>query len=95
MLSILAGRRIQKLLVKNQIQVLHHIPGRIRLKSPFWVNSPIVASVVEELEREPHIISVSYTPAVGTVLVLFEESLSRNYGKLEEWIKKLDLINLS
>jgi hypothetical protein len=87
------AKSIQKLLHKNQIKILHFIPGRIRLQSPLWINeTKILKSLVEELEQEPRILSVIYTKEIGSLLVLYDNSPLDDYTQIEQWLKKADSI---
>jgi hypothetical protein len=88
--NIMIARRIQQLLRKNQIEVLHHLPGRIRLRSPHFKREAAVTRLVEELKQDPKILSVTYTKEVGSLLILFDNSLASDYGQIELWMVKVD-----
>lgn len=91
--NFLIATRIQKLLIKNQIKILHYLPGRIRLKSPLWINKTnIMKCLAEELEKELRILSVTYTKEVGSLLILFDKSPLEDYSLIEHWLKKAEYI---
>jgi hypothetical protein len=91
--NFLMATRIQKLLVKNQIKILHYLPGRIRLKSPLWINKTnMMKCLEEELEKEPRIVSVTYTKELGSLLILFDKSPLKDYSQIEHWLKKAEYI---
>ncbi len=88
--NIIIARRIQQLLRKNQIEVLHHLPGRIRLRSPLFKRELAVTRLVEELAQDPKILSVTYTKETGSLLIQFDNSLANDYGQIELWLLKMD-----
>jgi hypothetical protein len=91
--NFLVATRIQKLLIKNQIKILHFSSGRIRLKSPLWINKTnLKKRLVEELEKEPRILSVTYTKEVGSLLIIFDKSPLEDYSQIEHWLKKAEYI---
>jgi hypothetical protein len=92
--NLFIATRIQKLLLKNKIKVMHFNPGRIRVKSSLWVNKPNMKRLVEELEQDPKIYSVTYTEEVGSLLILFDKSILNDYSQIEKWLKKAESINL-
>jgi hypothetical protein len=90
--NLMIVTRMQKLLIKNQIKIVHYIPGRIRLKSPLWINQASVNRLVEELEKEPKIISVNYTKETGSLLIQFDKSPVNDFSLIELWLKKAEYI---
>lgn len=84
-------KRIHKLLINNKIQVLHFLPGRIRLSSPIWIKNPkIVEYLIAELEREPRIESATYTKETGTLLILYDKSPLQELSQIEQWLEKAE-----
>jgi hypothetical protein len=91
--NLLVVKRIQQLLIKNQIKIIHSLPGRIRLKSPLWLNNTNnMRRLVEELQKEPKILSVSYTKETGSLLILFDNTPLDDYSQIEQWLKKAEMI---
>jgi hypothetical protein len=94
--NLMVATRIQKILIKNQIKVVHFLPGRIRLKSPFWFNNTNkMMHLVEELEKEPKILSVTYTKETGSLLIQFDKTPLKDYSQIEQWLKKAEAITHS
>jgi hypothetical protein len=94
--NFIIATRIQKLLIKNQIKIVHYLPGRIRLKSPLWLNKKnIMNRLVDELEQEPRILFVTYTKETGSLLVVFEKTPLEDYSQIEQWLKKAETITHS
>jgi hypothetical protein len=90
--NLMIATRIQKLLIKNQIKIVHYMPGRIRLKSPIWKNQDVINSLVDELEKESKILSVVYTKETGSLLIQFDKSPVEDYSQIELWLKKAEYI---
>jgi hypothetical protein len=91
--KFLIAKRIQKILVNNQIKIIHYLPGRIRLKSPLWLNkAKFMNYLVEELEKEPRIHSAKYTGETGSLLILFDITPLDDYSQIEQWLKKVESI---
>ena len=83
--------RLKKLLVKNKIQVLHYLPGRVRLSSPLWMQNPgLVKGLIDELEREPRIKSVTFTKETGSLLILYDNTPLDELSQIELWLKKAE-----
>ncbi|MCA1065799.1 hypothetical protein QTG56_22090 [Rossellomorea sp. AcN35-11] len=87
-------RRIEKMLSRYQIKVMHFIPGRVRLSSPYWEgNSKIVASLLPILQLEQHIQSVRHTSETGTILVEYKTNADVNEEQIEEWIQTVQRVH--
>jgi hypothetical protein len=94
--NFMVATRIQKILIKNQIKVVHFLPGRIRLKSPFWLNkTKRMKHLIEELEKEPKIFSATYTKETGSLLIKFDKTPLEDYLQIEQWLKKAETITQS
>jgi hypothetical protein len=90
--NLMIATRIQTVLIKNQIKIVHYMPGRIRLKSPLWVNQENINRLIEELEKEPKILSVTYSKEIGSLLIQFDKSPINDYSLIELWLKKAEYI---
>ncbi|MBM4764530.1 HMA2 domain-containing protein [Bacillus sp. B15-48] len=81
-------KRIEKMLSRYQIKVMHYIPGRIRLACPYWAgDSKIVKELLPILNEEDRIQSVKHTSETGTVLVEFDNSSLVSEEQIETWIQ--------
>jgi hypothetical protein len=90
--NLMIATRIQTILIKNQIQIVHYMPGRIRLKSPLWINKASNNRLVEELKKESKILSVTYTKETGSLLIQFDKTPLIDYSLIELWLKKAEFI---
>jgi hypothetical protein len=87
-------KRIERMLSRYQIKVMHFIPGRIRLSSPYWEgNSKIVQGLLPILEAEDRIRFVKHTPETGTILVEFDTSPDVNEKQIEIWIQTVQRVH--
>ncbi|CRK81433.1 HMA2 domain-containing protein [Neobacillus massiliamazoniensis] len=87
--------RIQKMLKRHCIEIVHYIPGRIRLQSIFWKNNyDTVGQLICHFENEARIYSVQYTPETGSLVFTYDGSLADNVKLLEAWAEKIERILL-
>ncbi|TWH46166.1 HMA2 domain-containing protein [Sporomusa sp. KB1] len=70
----------KKKLFLQQIQVLHYMPGRVRLQSQYVINNPeIVRQVSLHLKTMPEIKQFTINSATGSILIQYSpEDVSRN-----------------
>ncbi|QHE51552.1 HMA2 domain-containing protein [Pontibacillus sp. HMF3514] len=91
--KLLLTRRIKDLLEKNQITILHYIPGRVRLCSPLWKQHPeIITRLIFECKNENRIRSVTYSNETGSLLVKFDATPVTDLYQIEMWIETLGSI---
>ncbi|MCP3033345.1 hypothetical protein LF817_18635 [Halobacillus sp. A1] len=84
--KIIFMKRLEKMLATYQIKIMHFIPGRVRISSPYWEgNSKIVSQLVPLLELEPKILSVRHTSETGTILVEYDPSPEVDEKQIEQW----------
>jgi hypothetical protein len=76
----------------HQVQVLHYIPGRVRLYSRHLVHNPELADAVSDyLQAIPEIRSFTVNPATGSVLIQYSpEDISGNpfLREVDEFVRK-------
>lgn len=79
-----------------RLQVIHILPGRIRLKVPALKADPVRARAVQErIAPKAGIRKVEVNPATGSVLVFFDESIGlASLGSLQELFPSLSLTEL-
>jgi len=78
------------------LQVIHVLPGRLRLKVPALKADPIRARAVQErIAPQAGIRKVEVNPATGSVLVFYDESAGlAPLGSLQELFPSLSLTEL-
>ncbi len=89
--DLAVANRVRKLLSKNQIEVAHYIPGRLRLKSPVWKKQgERFRQFISEIEQGAGIQSVTYTPETGSLLVLFDPVVLNDLQTIETWLSRAE-----
>lgn len=92
--NVLVLSRMKKALSRSNIEIIHYIPGRIRLKCLSWrgPHSPSKL-VVTRLKDEPRINSISWTEETGSLLIEFDKSVLEDVGLLEQWINEIERLS--
>ena len=91
--EFIINKQIERKLKQYDIRLVHHIPGRIRLQSPRWVNnSELVGRIVYELQSQPIIYNVQSTLITGSLLITYDAQVEANVQDLELWIQILDQV---
>ncbi|MBN8211144.1 hypothetical protein JI666_20710 [Bacillus sp. NTK071] len=87
-------RRLEKMLSNYQINVMHYIPGRIRISSPYWTgNSKIIETLMPILKMEDKILSVRHTPETGTLLVEYDATPDVQSAQIEAWFELVQKVH--
>lgn len=77
---------IQSFSKKHGLEILHFLPGRIRVKILDWKSrEEKLNSLLKEMESDPDISSVSFTPETGTLLVTFRKEAIADKDSLRRW----------
>ncbi|WP_027954572.1 hypothetical protein [Halobacillus kuroshimensis] len=85
--QVLFLKRLEKMLGSYRIDVLHFIPGRVRLSSPYWEGrSKIITRLIPLLELENKIYTVKHTPETGTLLVEYDPDPNVGEKQIENWL---------
>ncbi|OEH85239.1 hypothetical protein BHU72_06445 [Desulfuribacillus stibiiarsenatis] len=91
--NVILANRIRKILSRNNIDIAHLIPGRLRLKCTGWQDKEDrIYQFLQELEKEPKIESAQYTPETGSLLILFDKSLLQEIQIIEKWLTRAEQI---
>ncbi|MBY0123764.1 HMA2 domain-containing protein [Bacillus sp. S/N-304-OC-R1] len=86
--------RMNKILKKHSIEVIHNIPGRIRLRSVFWKsNTELVNKLIKHFENDPAIYSISYTAETGSLLITYDSSPIDHMKQLEAWMEQIEWLS--
>ncbi|MBH0229759.1 HMA2 domain-containing protein [Halobacillus yeomjeoni] len=79
-------KKLDKMLSNYHIKIMHYIPGRVRLSSPYWTgNSKIIDHLKPLLELERKILSVNHTKETGTLLVEYDPTPDVDEKQIEQW----------
>ena len=86
-------KHVERKLGKYDIQLVHFIPGRIRLQSPQWKkNVTLSEKVVKELQAQPFVFSVQQTLVTGSLVITYDASYLTNIHELDTWFQVLDQV---
>ncbi|MFJ5714091.1 HMA2 domain-containing protein [Neobacillus sp. NPDC093127] len=89
------ANRMKKVLKRHAIEIAHQIPGRIRLKSPNWKNSPhIVNQLINQFKHETRIFSIDYTAETGSLLITYDYSPIDHIKQLEAWVEQIESVSI-
>ena len=91
--NLVLAKRIKGFLTKNRIQIMHFVPGRIRLKLPDCLDQVELDRFMQELESEENIHSVSFTPETRSLLVQYNDTVVNDLQLMDTWLKKAEKIN--
>src|SRR3954470_3757036 len=84
---------IRRRMEKYGIQMVHFIPGRIRLQSFRWkTNVALFENVVKELQAQPMVFSVQPTLITGSLIITYDASYMTNLQELDSWFRVLDQV---
>ncbi len=80
------NKNIERILLPYGVQVVHFIPGRLRVKLHNWKSREVLLTcLIEELRMDKSVASVHFTRESGTALILYDHS-SVNGETLKRWI---------
>ncbi|MEI2428136.1 HMA2 domain-containing protein, partial [Priestia megaterium] len=83
----------EKKLNKLQINLVHFIPGRMRLRSTIWKdNSNLVELIILNLKSQPLVYDAVFTPDTGSLLITYKASHITNNKEIEEWFHLIEQI---
>lgn len=87
-------RKLEKMLSNYQIKVMHFMPGRVRLSSPYWTgDSKIINHLTPMLELERKILAVKHTPETGTLLVEYDPTPDVDEKQIERWFETVQRVH--
>ena len=84
--EMIIRKNIEKALAPYGIQLVHFIPGRLRIKLNGWKEREVLlASLIEELKMDKSVRSIQFTKETGTALIYYDHS-SVNEETLKRWM---------
>jgi hypothetical protein len=76
-----------------QIELVHFIPGRIRLRSTVWKeNKRLVELIISNLKSQVLVYDALFTPDTGSLLITYNASHMTNNKEIEEWFQLIEQI---
>ena len=83
-------KKIERKLNRFNIQIVHFIPGRIRLKSVLWMNDEALLELLKNrIKQEPIIRSVDYNPVSGSIVIEFRKEENITLSSINSWIEEM------
>ena len=76
-ISLIGNFVLNKLSTLN-VNVVHAMPGRVRLQSNAWKNEHVSAVLVDALQQHPLIAEAGCSPVTGSVVIHFKEARLTN-----------------
>ncbi|MFP7733369.1 HMA2 domain-containing protein [Priestia aryabhattai] len=84
---------VERKLHKLQINLVHFIPGRIRLRSIVWKeNKKLVELIILNLKSQVLVYDAVFTPDTGSLLITYNVSHMTNNKEIEEWFQLIERI---
>ncbi|MGE7768317.1 HMA2 domain-containing protein [Peribacillus sp. NPDC096540] len=84
-------KHVERKLGKYGIQLVHFIPGRIRLQSAEWKeNDNLVDKITKKLQAQPFVFFIQSTKETGSLVITYDASYITNMKELEAWFGILD-----
>lgn len=79
-------QKVRSLLEHYQIEVLHHTPGRIRVRVKSWKeNKSLLMRLLNDIETDAAIKSVVFTEETGSILILYKQQNAKEPGTYARW----------
>ena len=86
-------KHVERKLYKLQIDLVHFIPGRIRIRSNVWQeNNKLVELIILNLKSQPLVYDAVFTPDTGSLLITYKASHMTNNKEIEEWFHLIEQI---
>ena len=74
------------LLEKHGIEVIHYLPGRVRVKVLNWqAREGQLMGLLQEAREDPEIISATFTKETGSALIHYNKDAVKKISTLHRW----------
>ena len=83
-------KKYERKLNRNQIEIAHFIPGRIRLKSEIWKhNEHILQELQTVIEKEPYVNRINFEVVTGSLLIEFQFKEMPTIENVHLWVEQI------
>ncbi len=83
-------KKYERRLNRNQIEIAHFIPGRIRLKSERWKhNEHFLQKLKTVIEKEPFVNRVNFEVLTGSLLIEFQFKEMPAIENVHLWVEQI------
>lgn len=87
--------KVESLLNKHDVELLHYTPGRIRVKLLSWKNKEyMVQGLIDDLRKDQDVEAVEFTEQTGSVLIFFNHAALENPNAHGRWLHLFQKYNL-
>lgn len=84
--NIVVQRKVHSLLERYQVEVLHHTPGRVRVRIKRWQdNRVLLERLLEDMRNDPAVESVAFTEETGSILIHYRQDQVKEATTHERW----------
>lgn len=78
--------KIRSLLERYQVEVLHHTPGRVRVRIKNWKdNRSLLKNLMEDIRLDPAVESLEFTEETGSILIHYHRDQVRESAAHNRW----------
>lgn len=79
-------QKVRSLLEYYQVEILHHTPGRVRVRIKNWKeNRKLLMQLLDDIQVDPAIKSVAFTEETGSILIYYIQDKVREPATYERW----------
>ncbi len=85
--EMMVRRNVEKALMSYGVQIIHFIPGRLRVKLHDWQHrEQLLVNLIDDLRMDKSVASVHFTRETGTALIHYDHS-TMNDDTLKRWMR--------
>lgn len=79
-------RKVHSLLERYQVEVIHHTPGRARVRIRNWKDHrELLMRLLEEMKNDAAVESVAFTEETGSILIHYEQDAVKEAATHARW----------
>ncbi|MFZ0446580.1 MAG: HMA2 domain-containing protein [Bacillus sp. (in: firmicutes)] len=83
-------KKYERRLNRNQIEIAHFIPGRIRLKSELWKqNKQFSQHVQTVIKKEPYVCRINCEEVTGSLVIEFQFKEMPSIERVNMWVEQI------
>ena len=83
-------KKYERRLNRNQIEIAHFIPGRIRLKSELWKqNKRFLQNVQTVIKTEPYVRRINFEEVTGSLVIEFQFNEMPSIERVNLWVEQI------
>ena len=84
--NVVVQRKVRSLLERYQVEVLHHTPGRVRVRIKNWKDNRVLLNrLLEDIKLDPAVKSVAFTEETGSILIHYHQDQVEKSTTHDRW----------